>query len=310
MPKKPNKGSKRQPDLQDQELAAVESAFQKAKLNVGRDRGVLWIGSDAFIGRPPKAKTLTIRFWKGAHKTFREKIALILKGTKIEYEAGPEFDLEREPGKKVDPKLVPQDLDEMLSKLRRVPHVRGCLLCKELLEMAAMGDDEYLERAVGAVILHADKTKETGYIECQYAGCVHHEKVTKALACKMIDVGGGDEPWKDVRGVIVSTIPLRVSEKSHPEGWDFTNQDVTQRAFKNLPQAAGDVYLRMGPKETWAHVWISLPYKSRREDIGDVATIEELREAHEKLAPVWAKWCKDKFDGLKKYAATDTNSKD
>lgn len=306
MPKR--KPGKRQPAIQDQEMAAVESALQNAKLATGRDREVVWIGTDAFVGRPPKSKDIMLRFWKGAHKVFRERVLGVLKNAKVEYKVGPEYDLEKEPGKKVDPKLVPQDLDEMLSKLRRVPHVRACLLCKELLEMAAMGDDEYLERAIGAVFRHAETTKEPGYIECQYAGCIHHEKISATLAAKMIEVGEGDAPWKDVRGVKVSTIPIRVHEKSHPEGWDFKNQDVTQRAFKNLPQAAGDVYLRMGPKETWAHVWISLPYKTRREDVGDVATIEELREAHEKLAPTWAKWCKGKFDGMKKYAQDELNS--
>ena len=306
MPKKRQpEGGKRRPALQDQELAAVEIALQKAKLASGRDREVIWIGTDAFVGRPPKSKDIMLRFWKGAHKVFRERVLGVLKNAKIEHVVGPEYDLEKPGIGKVDPKLVPQDLDEMLSKLRRVPHVRGCLLCKELLEMAALGDDEYLERAIGAVFRHAETTKETGYIECQYAGCIHHEKIDRALATKMIEVGNGDEPWKDVRGVKVSTIPLRVSEKSHPEGWDFTNQDATQRAFKNLPQAAGDVYLRLGPKETWAHVWISLPYKSRRSDVGDVATIEELREAHEKLAPTWAKWCRGKYDCMKKYAQSE-----
>ena len=308
--KKQGSGGKRQPALQDQAMAAVEDAFAKAKMMSGRDRGIIWIGTDAFVGRPPKSKDITLRFWKGAHKVFRDRVLGVLKNSKIEYVLGEEYDLEKEPGKKVDPKLVPQDLEEVFSKLRRQPHVRACLLCKEILEMAALGDDDYLERAIGAIFRHAETTKEPGDIECQYAGCVHHEKISRELAMKMIEVGEGDKPWKDVRNVTVSTIPLRVHEKSHPEGWDFKNQDATQREFKNLPQAAGDVYLRMGPKETWAHVWISLPYKSRRAKVDDVASIDEIREAHEKLGPIWTKWCRSKYDGMKKYAESEMKNDD
>lgn len=302
MPKK-NDG-KRQPKLADQELAAAESALNKAKLPTGRDRGIVWIGSDAFMGRPPKSNTIMLRFWSGAHKTFRDRIRKVLNAAKVEYDLGPEYEMENK-GKKVDPNLVPQDMEEMLSKLRRAPHVRACLLCKEILEMAALAEDDYLERAIGAVFRHADQVKKPEGIECQYAGCIHHEKVSKALAMKMIALGNGDEPWKDVRGVPVSTIPLKVTEKDRPDGWDFKNQDVMQRAFKNLPQAAGDVYVRLGPKETALHVWISLPYKSRRAEIDDLATIEEMREAHEKLGPVWAAWCRTKFDALKELAEMD-----
>jgi len=301
---KKNEG-KRRPKAQDQELAAVEIALTKAKLLSGRDRGLLWIGTDAFVGRPPRSKDIMLRFWKGAHKVFRDRVLGVLKNAKIEHVIGPEFDLEKEPGKKVDPTLVPQDLEEMLSKLRRVPHVRACLLCKEILEMAALAEDDYLERAIGAVFRHAEQVKKPDGIECQYAGCIHHEKVSRPLAMKMIALGKGDEPWKDVRGVPVSTIPLKVTDKHYPEGWDFKNQDVMQRAFSNLPQAAGDVYLRLGPKETWAHVWISLPYKSRRAQIDDVATIEEMRDAHEKLGPVWTKWCRKQYDDLKDLAEMD-----
>lgn len=307
MPKK--KDGKRQSKLQDQELAAAESALNKAKLPTGRDRGIVWIGSDAFIGRPPKSKMLILRFWSGAHKVYHDRVGKALGAAKIQYLIGPEFELENK-GKKVDPNLVPQDMEEMLGKLRRVPHVRACLLCKEILEMAALAEDDYLERAIGAVFRHAEQVKKPDGIECQYAGCIHHEKVSRALAMKMIELGNGDDPWKDVRGVSVSTIPLKVTEKNHPEGWDFKNQDVMQRAFKNLPQAAGDVYLRLGPKETWAHVWISLPYKSRRADINDVATIEEMREAHEKLGPVWTAWCRNKFDDLKELAEMDLSLND
>jgi hypothetical protein len=305
MPSKKKNDGRRQPKLQDQELAAAESALNAAKLPTGRDRGLVWIGTDGFIGRPPKSRTLVLRFWSGAHKVYRDRVTKVLSGAQIEYETGPEFELEKEPGKKVDPNLVPQDVEEMFSKLRRTPHVRACLFCKEVLEQAALGDDEYLERAIGAVFRHAKQEQEPGAVPCQYAGCIHHEKVSRALALKMIEYGKGDEPWKDVRGVPVSTIPLKVTEKEHPEGWDFKNQDVMQRAFKNLPQAAGDIYVRLAPKETSLHVWISLPYKSRRAQMDDVASIDEMREAHDKLAPVWAKWCRKKFDDLKGLAEMD-----
>lgn len=307
MPKR--KDSKRQPGTKDPMLDLAAKSLAKAEFEFHRDRSIIWIGSDGLIGRPPKSKHLVIRFWKGAHKVFRKKVESALCVDGLEWEIGPEFDLEKS-GKKVDPNLVPQNLEEMLGKLQRTPHVRSCLLCKEVLEMAALGDDEYLERAVGAVFLHADKAKDPGTIPCQYPGCIHHEKVSRALALKMIELGKGDDPWKDVRGVPVSTIPLCVKEKDAPEGWDWKNQDVMQRAFQNLPQAAGDVYVRLGPKETAVHVWISLPYKSRRAELDDVATLDEMKEAHEKLAPVWSAWCRRKFDVLKELAEMDLSLDD
>jgi hypothetical protein len=171
--------------------------------------------------------------------------------------------------------------------------------------LAGADDDEYMLKAAEAVEKHIAEVPEPDNVACQYAGCVHHEDVPRALALKMIELGQGDKPWQDVRNVKVSDIALRVREKDAPEGWDFTRQDVMQRHFKELVQSAGDVYVRLAPKRTTLHVWISPAYKSRREDVEDVATLEDIRETCEKQIPPVKAWCMKKFNDLKALAQMD-----
>ncbi|MGH8898801.1 MAG: hypothetical protein ACRDZ4_17710 [Egibacteraceae bacterium] len=302
--KKPGKGGKRKSRLTilDKAQAALAAAFPE----VPRERAHLWIGSDAIVVRLSKPDRVGIRFWTGARPIFRTKVTATLTKAELPFEIGPEYDLSKD-GRIVSIDVIPENLDEALSRLTRSPHVRGCLFCKDLLEMAnAATDDDYVKRAVELVAQHAQKPGANPRTpQCQYPGCVHHEDVSPELARKMIALGRGDEPWRDVRKVLVSTIPLRVTEKDHPKGWDFKDHDVMQRAFKDLPAAAGDIYVRLAPKRTTVHVWISLPYKTRREDIQDVATLNEVQEAHERLAPLFAEWCRKKFDELKGLAEMD-----
>jgi hypothetical protein len=173
------------------------------------------------------------------------------------------------------------------------------------VDAIAGADDEYTLRAAELIEKHMVEVPEPDNVACQYAGCVHHEDVPRALALKMVELGGGDEPWRDVRNVQVSNIALRVREKDAPEGWDFKRQDVMQRHFRELVQSAADIYVRLGPKKTTLHVWISPAYKSRREDVEDVPTLEDICETFEKCVPAIKKWALKKYEDLKALAAMD-----
>ena len=290
--------------------------------------GVLFLGSDGLVLRLKGKRKLLVRYWKGASLEFRVKLYDVLKEAKVSHEVGPEFDLENS-GKKIEPPIVgePKPATEaaageenkgeskaeekpvsdaiMVARYSRHPHVRRCLLCKEFVDALAGADDEYTLKAADAIDAHIEEVPEPENVACQYAGCVHHEDVPRALALKMIELGGGDCPWVDVRGVKVSNIALRVREKDAPDGWDFKRQDVMQRHFNELVQSAADIYCRLGPKKTTLHLWLSPAYKSRREDVEDVPTLEDIRETFEKHTPAIKTWALAKYKTLKDLALMD-----
>ena len=282
--------------------------------------GVVLLGSDGLVLAVRGERTLLVRFWKGAGMEFRVELGKALKEAKVSHEVGPESDLEHK-GARVQPPVVGQATPEahagasaekplsdamMVARMSRSPHVRRCLLCKELVDaLAGADEDEYTLKAAEAIERHAAEVPEPDNVACAYAGCVHHEDVPRALALKMIELGGGDKPWADVRGVKVSNIALRVREKDAPQGWDFTRQDVMQRHFNELVQSAADIYCRLGPKKTTIHVWVSPAYKSRREDVQDVPTLEDVLETFEKQVPVIKTWALAKYKGLKELAEMD-----
>jgi hypothetical protein len=278
--------------------------------------GVILLGTDGVVLWARGRRKLYVRFWRGAAVEFRVKLGKVLKEAKVSHEVGPEYDLEHkgnkvEPpvvgAKKADPEAAERPLSDamMVARMSRHPHVRRCLLCKELVDALAGADDEYTVKAAEAVEEHIKEVPEPDNVACGYAGCVHHEDVSRALALKMVELGRGDEPWRDVRNVQVSNIALRVREQDAPEGWDFKRQDVMQRHFRELVQSAGDIYVRLGPKKTTLHVWISPAYKSRREDVEDVPTLEDIRETFEKQTPAIRAWCLKKFNDLKALAQMD-----
>ena len=185
-------------------------------------------------------------------------------------------------------------------------HVRRCLMCKELLDQCAGGPGEEYDRAAMAVIArHVEQDPEPDNVSCPYTGCVHHENVERDLALKMVRLGRGDKPWRDLRGVLVSNIALEVRQDDHPGGFDMKRQDVMHRHFKYLAPHAGIVYCRLAPKRTTLHVWVSPAYVSRREDVQDVATVEDVIETFSKQMPALKKWCLRKFSELKELAEMD-----
>lgn len=186
-----------------------------------------------------------------------------------------------------------------LDKLNRSPHVHHCLLCREIIKFCGAAEDDYLERARDIMVKHAKKVQAPERIGCRYSGCFHHETISRELALQMIELGGGDRPEHDLRRVSWTCIPFVVREQDHPPGFDMFKQDVVHRYFLYLPPAAGHVYIRLGPKQTVAHVCISPAYKSRHEHITDVPTLEDVVETFEKNVPAIREWAWKKYIGLK-----------
>lgn len=144
-----------------------------------------------------------------------------------------------------------------LSRLLASAHVRPCILCKQLLDQCVVSDDRgYMARVRDGVVAHSTAHDAGSAHRCHYSRCVHHEGVPRDLALRMIALGRGDRPWRDIRGVTVSTIPLVVTEGDRPEGFDMKGLDAALRGNDHLPLAAGYVYVRLGPKRVRAHVWI------------------------------------------------------
>ncbi len=192
-----------------------------------------------------------------------------------------------------------------LGRLERTEHVRGCILCKELLDQCAVADNEYTKRAKAVIVKHIKKNPKPDGLPCHYSGCVHHEKISRELGLAMLRVTDSDKPWRDVRGVKVGTVSLLVTKKDHPEGYDMKRQDVQRRHFTEFEDDAGDIYIRFGQKQTWLHVWISLSYSTRRANVDDPAAIWNVIEAQEKQVKAVKEWCLAKFEEIKGLAEMD-----
>ena len=210
-------------------------------------------------------------------------------------------------GEKKKAKAEPCDWIALgLGKLERTPHVRRCLFCKELLDMCAVAEDDYVLRAKKIIVEHVEKEPEPDMVACKYSGCIHHERISKKMGMALLRVAGkGDKPWRDIRGVKVGTLALEVTEKNHPEGFDMTKQDAERRYYKYLEDSAGDLYIRFAPKITTVHVWISLSYPTRHEAVDDPATIADVRRQFEESAAAVQKWCMAQFEELKGLAEMD-----
>lgn len=271
---------------------------------VVRDGGVLWIGGDAFVcDIPDEPGILGLRFWKGAAKRFRAKTEKVLKTAKLPYKVGPVFELENKKTKqKADPSLtdVLERATDDVKAIVKNPHVATCLMCKQLLENAeGETDTDYQQRAVDAVARHIDQKPAATGPKCMYPDCIHHEKVEKAFAEAIIRVGHGDKPWRDVRGILVSNVSLVVREKDHPPGWDFTKQDVMDRHFTELPPSAGNIYIKLSPKGPCdVHLWIEPQFKSRREDVEDVPTVDDILATYKERVPAIKEWVLKKYKDL------------
>ena len=308
------KGSRRVPAFE----RAYQALARKFPVVEKGPPGVILLGTDGLVLAVKGRRTLLVRFWTGAAVEFRVKLGKVLKEAHVSHAIGPEYELEHKgenvqppPAASAAPSATGQEekpLSDamMVARLSRSPHVRRCLCCKEIIDaLAGADDDEQTLKLADAIDAHMEAVPEPDNVACQYAGCVHHEDVPRALALKMIELGRGDKPWADVRGVKVSNIALRVREKDAPEGWDFKRQDVMQRHFNELVQSAADIYCRLGPKKTTLHLWLSPAYKSRREDIEDVPTLEDIRETFEKQMPAIKAWALRKFKALKELAEMD-----
>lgn len=186
------------------------------------------------------------------------------------------------------------------SRLVRTKHVLSCLQCKALFDGAATStDDDYLVRVVNLVRKHIRKSPAPKGPACSYSsGCILEEKIDRTIGMEMIDVVGV-RPYSDVRGVKVATINLEVRKDDHPDGFDMTRQDVAHRYFIHLKPSAGYIYFRFGPKETKVHVCVSPAYVSRREDITDAPTIEDILNVHKTQVPKISEWVLRKYRGLK-----------
>lgn len=194
-----------------------------------------------------------------------------------------------------------------LDKIEKSAHTRSCILCKEIIDQCSTGGDEYQAAAAKCLRKHAKAAKSNPPPDpaCSYSGCVLHEDVPQAVALAMVRIAKGPKAERDVRGVRNTTVPLVVKQDDRPDGFDMTKQDAVHRHFKHLAPSAGDLYFRFGQKRTTVHVWISPAYKSRREEITDPATLEDVLETFEKSVPAIREWAKKKYADLKALAETD-----
>lgn len=291
--------------LLDRGLRAIEGKFPMVK----KDRSVVFIGSDAILVTKKGEKALKLRFWKGAQPPFREALTKALDKGRVPWFVGEEFDLENK-GQKVDAKpaavLMGMTGEETIGQIERLPHVRSCLLCKELLDQAASGDLQYQQEVYATVMGHVKQSPKGDAPSCQYAGCIFHEDMSRELSRAIIKLGKGGDPWKDARGVPVSTIPLVASKEDHPKGWRLQRQDAESRAFKNLPtEEAGTIYIRLAPKKVTVHVWIAPQYKTKHEDIQSPATVADVLETHFARVPDLLAWAMAKYADMKSLAEMD-----
>jgi hypothetical protein len=301
-------------------LDRAQAALGK-KFVTKRQDDVLFVGSDGLLASKRGVNHLRLRFWTGAQKEYREALVKALDKSKIPYEVGPEYEIEQK-GRRLDPKpalalMGAADMDT-IGRIERTEHVRSCILCKELLDQAGTGDVEYQQGVYAVVLGHIKQNVKTDASTpkcpqptvaapaCQYAGCVHHEDIDRELALAMTRICKGGNPWKDTRGVPVATIPLLADKEDHPEGWNFKHQDAESRRFSELfVDEAGCVYIRLAPKRVTLHVWIEPQYASKREDIEDPATIEDVLETWAKKVPALRDWCMRKYAEFKGLAEMD-----
>lgn len=273
------------------------------------DRNVVFIGSDGLLASKEGQKVLKLRFWTGAQPEFREAVAKALTKGRVPWILGEEYEIENK-GKKMDPKpalaLMGGTGEETIGQLERLPHVRACLVCKELLDQAASGDEEYQRSVYATVLGHVKQNPKAEAPSCQYAGCVHHEDVSRELSRALIKLGKGGKPWKDARGVPVSTISLLATKDNHPKGWKLGAQDAESRTFKELPEnEAGTVYIRLAPKKVTVHVWIAPQYATKHEDLESPATVADVLETHAARVPDLRVWAMKQYDELKGLAEMD-----
>lgn len=281
----------------------AEAALGK-KFPVRRDPDVLFIGSDALLASKKGEKKLRLRFWSGAQPEFREALVRAMDKARIPYEIGPTYDIERK-GQKMDPKpalalVQGAHGEETIGELERKPHVRSCIICKELLDQAAAGDLEYQRRVYAIVAGHVKQNPKANAPPCTFGGCIHHEDVSREFSRKLLALGHGEKPWKDARGVPVATIALIAKKDDHPKGWDFRKQDAESRHFKDISgDEAGSIYVRLAPKKVTVHVWIEPQYASKREDVEDPATVEDVLQTFAEKVPALREWTMKKWTDLK-----------
>jgi hypothetical protein len=284
-------------------LDRAQASLSK-KFVVRRDREVLFVGSDGLLVSKKGEKKLRLRFWTGAAPEYRTALVKALDTARIPYEVGPEYDLEHK-GKKLDPKpalalVQGASGQETIGELERLPHVRACLLCKELLDQAATGDLEYQRRVYATVMGHVKQNPKADAPACQYAGCIHHEDVSREFSRKLLELGHGETPWKDARGVHVATIALIAKKDDHPKGWDFGKQDAESRHFKDISgDECGTLYVRLAPKKVTVHVWIEPAYPSKREAVDDPATMEDVLQTFAEKVSALREWTMKKYTDLK-----------
>lgn len=285
-------------------LDIVYAVVSERYKDVVRRRDTVWVDGMAYVNRDGRSKRVLAHFNEKAPTAWIDKFLSGLAGVGLTFKVGKAF---RDSGE--GPVEVDQAVEDArwIGRASRSEHVRSCLRCKELLDQCASAEDEYTAEARAAIEKHMkDEPAGTpGVPPCQYSGCVFHDlDVSRELAEALVRVGGGDDPWQDVRGVKVSTIPLIVKKDDHPEAFDMTKQDAVRRRFKDLADSAGDVYVRFGPKKCAVHVWIDPSYASRRESAEDVATIDDVIAQYAKVDKL-RDWCMRKFGDLKGLAEMD-----
>lgn len=284
---------------------AVEGKFPMVR----REGPVLFVGSDGLLASKKGRKTLRLRFWTGAQEPYRTALIKALGDARIPYEVGPEYELEHK-GRKMSPapaiKLMEGTDEETMGRLERNPHVRACLICKEVLDQAAKGDLEYQGSAAAMVLGHVKQNPKPDAPACQYGGCIHHEDVSREFSRALMRVAKSEKPWKDARGVPVVTIPFAARKEDHPKCWDFKRQDAESRTFEGLDaDEAGCIYLRLAPKKVTLHVWVEPQYASRRESAEDPATLEDVLNTYATKMPSLREWVMKKFNDLRGLAEMD-----
>lgn len=307
-------------------LDRAQRIVARAFPGVKRYGNTVMVGEEAIVAQTPGQRKLVVQCWTGATPDFCNRLMGVLRSGRVSCDVGEPYELGNA-SRRVEPRTVVQDAEfkpvpkkkatrkkavepaeERLPfhRLSRSAHVRRCLQCKELLDHCG-GDpgDEYDQNAVEAIQAHVKAVPEPENVSCHYAGCVHHEDMPKELAITMIGLGEGDKPWRDRAGVLVSNIALEVKDDDAPAGWDFKRQDVMQRSFKHLAPHAGIVYCRLGVKRTTVHVWATPTYPSRRANMEDVPTIEDVLTTFRDRMPAVVAWCRKKFQDLKGLAEMD-----
>lgn len=298
--------SKRKPKAQETLIDKAAAALKGGFPVVSLDRtGGLWVGSDAFLTKTKKG--LALHFAVEAVRGFRQDLSKALRGAGVPFEPGMDYEFDAKTGSItfIAPDESTTTGHRWIGKATKWPHVLRCLMCKELIAHAAVADDDYLEEVKEIVSKHmAEAGADAKGHACQYAGCVHHEELPRAVAEALVRMQDAQKT-KDARGIPFATIDLEATEKDHPPGFDLKRQDAAQRGEDAM--TAGDVYVRLGPKVCQAHVWISPAYVSRRAKREDPAAVWEIIEAMQKRMPGHAKWAINKYNGLKELAQMDAD---